>query len=177
MNTYSEYDVDDDFDLPANTSNATTTAPIKNNVARISRRGKEVKDKDEEAADNKITRKPRPKLDFNRLLKGSRGLGYLAVCAKKNLNLSGKPGSEAYDLSQISVYLQEWAKKVFPKMPLMDFLLKVEDICQSRLMKVRTIITLFGQLINFPFVGLRTSNFGQIEGNGRGCRFNGFRNG
>ena len=133
MNTYSEYDVNDD--LPVNTSITTITAPIKN-VARISRREKEIKDKEEETG--KIARKPRPKLDFNRLLKGSRGLGYLAVCTKKNLKLSGKPGSEANDLSQISVYLQEWAKKVFPKMSLMEFLLKVEDICQSRLMKVRS---------------------------------------
>lgn len=90
-------------------------------------------DKAEQAA--KI-RKPRPKLDFNRLLRGNRGLGYLAVCTKKSLKLSGKPGHEAQDLSQIVVYLQEWAKLVFPKMPLVEFLLKVEDICQSRIMKV-----------------------------------------
>jgi hypothetical protein len=133
MNTYSDYDVDDD--LPVNTTNRTTTAPI-TNVARINKRGNEAKNKDEEGA-AKTIRKPRPKLDFNRLLRGSRGLGYLAVCTKKNLKLSGKPGGEANDLSQICVYLQEWAKKVFPKLPLMEFLLKVEEICQSRLMKVR----------------------------------------
>lgn len=131
MNTYSEYDVDDD--LPVNTSsNTNTTAPI-TNVARISKRGKEAKEDDAP----KTIRKPRPKLDFNRLLKGSRGLGYLAVCTKKSLKLSGKPGSEANDLSQICVYLQEWSKRVFPKLELMQFLLKVEDICQSRVMKVR----------------------------------------
>ena len=144
MNTYSEYDVNDD--LPVNTSITTITAPIKN-VARISRRGKEIKDTEEETG--KIARKPRPKLDFNRLLKGSRGLGYLAVCTKKNLNLSGKPGSEANDLSQISVYLQEWAKKVFPKMSLMEFLLKVEDICQSRLMKVQSSLPYLDKAIIF----------------------------
>jgi len=146
MNTYSEYDVNDD--LPVNTSITTITAPIKN-VARISRREKEIKDKEEETG--KIARKPRPKLDFNRLLKGSRGLGYLAVCTKKNLKLSGKPGSEANDLSQISVYLQEWAKKVFPKMSLMEFLLKVEDICQSRLMKVRSSLPYLDKALIFLF--------------------------
>ena len=129
MNTYSEYDVDDD--LPANTSENTTKTVTK--MARISKNKTK-----EEGEEGKTVRKPRPKLDFNRLLKGSRGLGYLAVCTKKNLKLSGKPGGEANDLSQICVYLQEWAKQVFPKMPLMEFLLKVEDICQSRIMKVRT---------------------------------------
>ena len=130
MNAYSEYDVDDD--LPLNAGNKSNTSSV-TNVKRISKRGKDLT---EEEAANTI-RKPRPKLDFNRLLKGSRGLGYLAVCAKKNLKLSGRPGSEANDLSQICVYLQEWAKRVFPKLPLMEFLLKVEDICQSRVMKVR----------------------------------------
>jgi hypothetical protein len=128
MNTINEYDVDDD--LPLNTS--TNSAVPVTKIARINKR-----ESDGKGEEGKTIRKPRPKMDFNRLLKGNRGLGYLAVCAKKNLKLSGKPGSEGRDLSQICVYLQEWAMRVFPKMPLMEFLLKVEDICQSRLMKVR----------------------------------------
>lgn len=144
-----DYDVEDD--LP---QNVTTPAA----VARITK--KQLKDQklkeDQEAG--KAIRKPRPKLDFNRLLKGSRGLGYLAVCTKKSLKLSGKPGAEANDLSQISVYLQEWAKLVFPKMPLMEFLLKVEDICQSRLMKVRRICSAL--YFTFNVLGVRTTNIG-----------------
>lgn len=126
-----DYDVEDD--LPHNV--ATPAA-----IARInSRKQSKSNNANEDQEEGKTIKKPRPKLDFNRLLKGSRGLGYLAVCTKKSLKLSGKPGGEANDLSQISVYLQEWAKLVFPKMPLMEFLLKVEEICQSRVMKVRAL--------------------------------------
>lgn len=122
-----DYDVEDDLPQNIPTVGPETTKSI----PRISK--KMIKEQGE-----KLIRKPRPKLDFNRLLKGSRGLGYLAVCTQKNLKLTGKVGGEANDLSQICVYLQEWAKLVFPKMPLMEFLLKVEDICQSKIMKVHT---------------------------------------
>ena len=143
MNTIaiSDYDVDDGS-LPQNTTTS------------MNRDRKNLKEMKKESEENiKKVRAPRPKLDFNRLLKGNRGLGYLAVCTRKSLKLSGKPGSEAQDLSQIVVYLQEWAKLVFPKMNLIEFLLKVEEICQSRIMKVRlknSIYALsYNNLINF----------------------------
>lgn len=119
-----DYDVDDG-NLPQNLPNK---SDLTSNFG---------KRKDSAESTAKAARKPRPKLDFNRLLRGNRGLGYLAICTKKSLKLSGKPGNEAKDLSQIVVYLQEWAKLVFPKMPLIEFLRKVEDICQSRIMKVK----------------------------------------
>lgn len=132
MNATDEYDVNDE-DFPINEA----TNPIGNTSKSFSSLLKMGKNKGGPLDQpDKPIRNPRPKLDFNRLLKGSRGLGYLAVCAKKSLKLSGKPGGEATDLSQISVYLQEWAKLVFPKMPLIEFLAKVEELCQSRLMKV-----------------------------------------
>lgn len=127
-----DYDVEDD--LPQNV----TAVATGNKVVRATKQQFKEMTQKKDQEEGKIARKPRPKLDFNRLLKGSRGLGYLAVCTRKSLKLNGKPGSESNDLSQISVYLQEWAKLVFPKMPLMEFLLKVEDICQSRVMKVHT---------------------------------------
>lgn len=126
MNGIEDYDVDDN-ELPRFENNAERVAGFDNK-----KKGKKEKDDDS----TKSTRKPRPKLDFNRLLRGSRGLGYLAVTTRKHLKLSGRPGSEMRDLSQICVYLQEWAKLVFPKMNLGDFLMKSEEICQSRLMKV-----------------------------------------
>lgn len=143
MNT-AEYDVDDgDFPVNESSSAAANRAsmiggPSKSysSLLKVSA-AKKRQDSQTDEATAKPIRKPRPKLDFNRLLKGNRGLGYLAVCTKKNLKLSGKPGGEASDLSQISVYLQEWAKLVFPKMPLVELLAKVEEICQSRLMKVK----------------------------------------
>ena len=123
MNGFNEYDVEDD--LPVN---------IPTETNRFDKKQKKVSGEDP----SKPARMPRPKLDYNRLLRGNRGLGYLAITAKKNLKLSGRPGSEADDLSQINVYLQEWAKLVFPKMALLDFLGKVEEVCQSRIMKVKT---------------------------------------
>jgi hypothetical protein len=145
-----DYDVEDD--LPQNISTPAATARLSKQQQLKEKKAKE----DQE--EGKTVRKPRPKLDFNRLLKGSRGLGYLAICTKKSLKLSGKPGGEANDLSQISVYLQEWAKLVFPKMPLMEFLLKVEEICQSRIMKV--LQNLCKCAIILLFVGLCTANSG-----------------
>lgn len=56
------------------------------------------------------------------------------------MNLSGQPGREAHDLGQIVTYLHEWSRLVFPKMPLAEFLLKVEELCQSRLMKVKSLL-------------------------------------
>lgn len=131
MNSFDEYDVNDD--LPLNSPNK--LIKFKKEEWKGKGKGKGIED-DLNKTEGKTARKPRPKLDFNRLLRGSRGLGYLAVTAKKQLKLSGQPGSESRDLSQISVYLQEWAKLVFPKMSIIDFLIKVEDICQSRIMKV-----------------------------------------
>lgn len=126
-----EYDVDDRELLPVNESES--VANSRNFKGKMM--DKKGGARDEESA-GKSVRKPRPKLDFNRLLNGRKGLGYLALFTQKNLKLSAKPGTEAQDLSQISVFLQEWAKQVFPKMPLIDFLLKVENICQERVMKV-----------------------------------------
>lgn len=143
MNAF-DYDVDDDESLPVNEA--------KNALNSKNFSGKKMKLTDKSADDEssaKSTRKPRPKLDFNRLLNGRKGLGYLALFARKNLKLSGKSGAEASDLSQISVFLQEWAKQVFPKMPLIDLLLKVEDICQGRVMKV--IKHDFGYFITYIF--------------------------
>lgn len=135
-----EYDVDDG-EFPANESTRSigNTSKSFSSLLKVGGGNKNKKQQPAPAAapSDQPARRPRPKLDFNRLLKGSRGLGYLAVCTKKNLRLSGKPGGEATDLSQISIYLQEWAKLVFPKMPLIEFLAKVEELCQSRLMKVR----------------------------------------
>lgn len=134
MNTIaiSDYDVEDGS-LPQNITTTMNRDRDRNNLK-------------ESEENNKKVRAPRPKLDFNRLLKGNRGLGYLAVCTRKSLKLSGKPGNEAQDLSQIVVYLQEWAKLVFPKMNLIEFLLKVEEICQSRIMKVQLKVNLYFKL-------------------------------
>lgn len=131
MNGYDDYDVDDD-DLPRNVTEKPQETT--SNITRISK--KQLKEKELAQDPSKPARKPRPKLDFNRLLRGSRGLGYLAVTAKNHLKLSGRPGAERQDLSQICIYLQEWSKLVFPKMNVVDFLLKTEELCQSRIMKV-----------------------------------------
>ena len=136
MNTLNEYDVDDD--LPRNNNGNGPKPPklILNESSKNLNERKKGRNEGEEEKETNPVKKPRPKLDFNRLLKGKRGLGYLAISAPKHLQLSGRPGSEAQDLSQISVFLQEWAKLVFPKMPLVEFLMKVESICQSPLMRV-----------------------------------------
>ena len=135
-----DYDVNDG-EFPMNESSSATNnrrpTPMASSSKSFSGLLKVSKNRPDSADHpGKSVRKPRPKLDFNRLLKGSRGLGYLAVCARKNLRLSGQSGGEANDLSQICVYLQEWAKLVFPKMPLIELLVKVEELCQSRIMKV-----------------------------------------
>lgn len=134
MNGYDDYDVDDD--LPRNIPDKPQER-ASNNVRINNKNMKQLKEKESAQDSTKLARKPRPKLDFNRLLRGSRGLGYLAVTAKNNLKLSGRPGAEAQDLSQICIYLQEWSKLVFPKMNVVDFLMKSEEICQSRIMKVK----------------------------------------
>lgn len=148
-----DYDVDDG-NLPQN---------LPNKPDLTSKFGKR-KDSSESTA--KVTRKPRPKLDFNRLLRGNRGLGYLAICTKKSLKLSGKPGNEAKDLSQIVVYLQEWAKLVFPKMPLIEFLRKVEDICQSRIMKVKNNTNQVFYFCFFFLLVVCSRNHGENQRNG-----------
>ena len=74
-----------------------------------------------------------------RLLKGPKGLAHLRAHTKFTLQsaLSGKPGHEASDLAEIVTFLQEWAKLLFPKATLTEFLKKIEELCDSKLMKVR----------------------------------------
>lgn len=142
MNALDEYDVDDgDFPInePSESNNRNTFGNGVKSYSSLLKVSKS-RSKDESKLKDEATksiRKPRLKLDFERLLKGSRGLGYLAVFSGKAMKLSGEPGHESKDLSQIIVFLQEWAKLVFPKMPLVEFLAKVEDLCQSKIMKVR----------------------------------------
>ncbi len=73
-----------------------------------------------------------------RLLKGPKGFAHLRAHTKFTLQsqISGKPGREAADLAEIVTYLQEWAKLLFPKATLTEFLKKIEELCDSRLMKV-----------------------------------------
>ena len=142
MNT-AEYDVDDgDFPVNESSSAAANRAsmiggPSKSysSLLKVSA-AKKRQDSQTDEATAKPIRKPRPKLDFNRLLKGTAAWDIWPFAPKK-FETFGETGREASDLSQISVYLQEWAKLVFPKMPLVELLAKVEEICQSRLMKVK----------------------------------------
>lgn len=74
-----------------------------------------------------------------RLLKGPKGFAHLRTHTKFTLQsrLTGKPGHETADLAEIVTFFQEWAKLLFPKATLTEFLKKVEDLCDSKLMKVQ----------------------------------------
>jgi hypothetical protein len=73
-------------------------------------------------------------------LKGPKGFAHLRTHTKFTLQsqISGKTGREAADLAEIVTFFQEWAKLLFPKATLTEFLKKIEELCDSRLMKVRT---------------------------------------
>jgi hypothetical protein len=81
-------------------------------------------------------KRPRPKLDFERLLKDPRGFKFLRLQTESVLRLSGgRRGCELGDLVQVVTFLHEWTRKLFPKLSLGDCVHQIEKVCTTTVMR------------------------------------------